>query len=244
MKKIFNLVILIAFFAVFNGCTEDGTEAPGTNYITFSKKSFSAGVDVGGSTTVEIPVYTANLSGSERSFEITIAPSSTAAAGSYTVPNSVIIPANENMGTISIALTDTNLGIGVNTLVLNFAIAEGLSNGGSTTLSYIQNCTEITATLDITFDGYGSETSWKVLDALGGVVASKPAGTYADGQATASESITLCSGRDYTFVIEDSFGDGLSFPANGSYTLTIGSTVKVSGGGDFGSSESTAFDTK
>ena len=83
--------------------------------------------------------------------------------------------------------------------------------------------------------------SLEVTDALGGVTAS--GGPYADGQATASEMFKLCSGRDYTFTIFDSFGDGLSFPANGDYTLTVGGAVKATGGGDYGSSDATNFDT-
>jgi len=55
--------------------------------------------------------------------------------------------------------------------------------------------------------------------------------------------LILCSGRDYTFTINDSFGDGLSYPSNGSYTLTVNGTVKATGGGNYGSTESTDFDT-
>lgn len=244
MKKL--KIILFAALAIltFNSCEEETPEPQNANYITFAKTSYSTGVDVGGSTTVEIPVYTANVVGTDRSFDISILPTSTAAAGSYTVPSTVTIPAGSNEATLSIQLTDTNLGIGVNALRLSIVAQDGLSKGPNTVVNYIQNCTEVTASLSITFDGYGSETGWRVTDALGGVVASKDAGQYTDGQASATETITLCAGRDYTFTITDSFGDGLSFPANGSYSLTIGGVVKATGGGDFGASQATAFDTK
>lgn len=243
MKKI--TYILLAFIAVFtlNSC-EESNEAPGTNYITFAEPTFSTGVDVGGSTSVEIPVFTANTSGSARTFAITVAETSNAAAGSYTVPTSVEIPANTNKGTITVALTDTNLGIGVNRLVLNITQEMGLSVGGSTTLSYIQNCTEVTATLNINFDGWGSESSWTITDSLGGVVASKAEDTYTDGQANAVETITLCAGRDYTFTFNDAFGDGLSDPANGNLSLTIGGVEKAAVSGNFGTKYEVAFDTK
>jgi hypothetical protein len=244
MKNIKLLLLAALAVFTFNSCEEDTPTAQGTNYITFAKSTFSEGVDVGGSKTVDIVLYSTLITGSDRSFEIVVDPTSTAAAGSYTVPTSVTIPSGTNEGVLSIVLTDTNLGIGVNSLKLSVGPQEGLSRGGTATLNYIQNCTEVTATLSITFDGYGSETGWRVTDALGGVVASKAAGDYADGQASASESITLCAGRDYTFTITDSYGDGLSFPANGSYSLTIGGVTKATGGGDFGSSQATAFDTK
>ncbi|MGC6284154.1 MAG: DUF1735 domain-containing protein [Polaribacter sp.] len=242
MKKLKLFFTLCLSIVVLYSC-KDEVEAPGTNYITFSSDSYMTGVDPGSTADFDITVYTANVTGADRTFDIDV-DGSAAPAGSYTAPASVTVPAGSNEGTLTVSLSDTNLGIGVSTVSFSFVPQAGLSIGGSTSLNYIQNCTEVTATLDIVFDGYGSETGWEVTDALGGVVASKAAGTYADGQASASESITLCAGRDYTFTITDAWGDGLSFPNNGTYTLTLGGVVKASGGGDFGSSESTAFDTK
>ncbi|TMM29493.1 hypothetical protein FDT66_10230 [Polaribacter aestuariivivens] len=239
MKKFTYILLAFITIVTLNSC-EQSIEPLGTNYVTFAEPEFSAGVDVGGSTTVEIPVFTSNVSGSARTFVVSVDESSNAATGSYTVPTSVEIPANTNKGMITVSLTDTNLGIGVNKLILNFGAEEGLSNGGSTTISYIQNCTEVTGTLDITFDAYGSETSWEITDSLGGVVVS--GGGYADGDVSVSEPITLCSGRDYTFTFKDSFGDGYASP--GMATLTIGGDVKATVSGDFGSSSETEFDTK
>lgn len=242
MKKI--KLILIAVLSIFalNSCEDEKIDTSGFNYVTFSSDSYSTGVDVGGTTTIDVTIYSGNISQSDRSIDVSV-DGSAAATGSYIVPSSVTIPGGSNEGKLSIALSDTNLGIGVNKLVISFPATEELFNGSSTTVNYIQNCTEVTATLDITFDGYGSESGWTITDSLGGVVASKAAGDYTDGQVSAQESITLCAGRNYTFTMTDSYGDGLSFPANGTYSLSIGGTVKASGGGDFGSSESTAFDT-
>lgn|SRR5690606_22031692 len=244
MKNIYSIffsLLTVAFLSV--GCEEDIPEPTGVDYVTFAKKAYSTGVDPGGSTTFDITVYTANVVSSDRAYNVVVDPSSNAAAGSYTVPSSVTIPSGSNEGTLTVSLTDTNLGIGVNNLVLKFELSENYFVGSSTTLSYIQNCTEVTGTLDIVFDGYGAETAWEITDALGGVVISKDIETYANGQASVSEPITLCSGREYTFTIYDDYGDGLSFPANGSYVLTIDGDVKASGGGNFGTEESTEFDT-
>ncbi|WP_100616305.1 DUF1735 domain-containing protein [Confluentibacter citreus] len=240
MRKILNITFIIFSIFLFQNCEEE-TEAVPLDYITFAKSTYSTGVDPGGAATFDITVYTANITSSDRNYNVIVAPNSNAAAGSYTVPSSVTIPSGSNEGILTIALTDTNLGIGVNNLILNFEKGANYFIGASTTLSYIQNCTEVTGSLDIVFDGYGSECTWEIIDALGGVVAS--GGPYTDGQASTSPSITLCSGREYTFTIYDSFGDGLSFPANGSYVLTIGGEVKASGGGDYGAEESTDFDT-
>ncbi|WP_100610644.1 hypothetical protein [Confluentibacter lentus] len=243
MKKIYNLFFLFAAFFLVVSCEEDTPEPTGVNYVTFAKSTYSTGVDPGGSTEFDITVYTANITSSDRSYNVIVAPNSNAASGSYTVPSSVTIPSGSNEGILTVTLTDTNLGIGVNNLILNFEKGDDYFTGASTRLSYIQNCTEITGSLNIVFDGYGDETSWEITDELGGVVVSKALGTYTRGQASAIENITLCQGRNYTFTIYDDYGDGLSFPANGSYTLTIGGDIKATGGGDFGSEESTEFDT-
>ncbi len=243
MKNIKLLLLAVVAVFTFNSCEED-MEIQNTNYVTFAQDSYSTGVDPGGSTTVNVPVYTATVSGAERSYSVSVDAASNAAAGSYTVPTSVTIPGGTNEGTLSVTLTDTNLGIGVNNLIINFTDVAGLSNGGSTTISYIQNCTEVTATLDITFDFYASETGWDIRDALGGVVASAAIGTYSNGASPLSLSITLCAGRDYTLTFYDDYGDGMDDGTTlGSYTLTIGGVVKATGGGSFGDSVTYAFDT-
>lgn len=243
MKNIKLLILAVVASISLTSCNEE-VETLNTNYITFSKDSYSTSVESGSTTTYDVTIYTANLSSADRTFNVSVDMDATNADNaSYTVPTTVTIPANQNEGTLPVLLSDVNLGIGLNTLVLNFDAVDGLSNGGSATINYIQECTEVTATLDIVFDGYGSETSWEVTDSLGGVVASAVTGTYSDGLVSVSVPITLCGGRDFTFTINDSFGDGLSFPSNGTYSLTIGGVIKASGGGDFGSSESTNFDT-
>ncbi|HLT53278.1 MAG TPA: hypothetical protein VKZ97_05290, partial [Flavobacteriaceae bacterium] len=181
MKNIYSIffsLLTVAFLSV--GCEEDIPEPTGVDYVTFAKKAYSTGVDPGGSTTFDITVYTANVVSSDRAYNVVVDPSSNAAAGSYTVPSSVTIPSGSNEGTLTVSLTDTNLGIGVNNLVLKFELSENYFVGSSTTLSYIQNCTEVTGTLDIVFDGYGAETAWEITDALGGVVISKDIETYAN----------------------------------------------------------------
>ena len=242
MNKIKYILLALTVF-IYTGCEEEVPTPEGTNYIAFADSEFSTGVDVGSSNSFDIPVYSANITGSDRSFDILVDPASAAAAGSYTVPSTVTIPSGSNEGTLTVQLTDTNLGIGVNKLILNFGVVENLYNGGSTTVNYIQNCTEITATLEINFDGYGSESSWSITDALGGIVVSKAEKFYADGQASATETITLCAGRDYTFTFNDAYGDGLSYPADGNVTLTINGEEKAAVTGDFGTKYEVAFDT-
>lgn len=228
--------------ALVTACDEEQFESD-LKYVSFGQSNYSAGVDVGGTNTVDVVVYTSNIVSNDVTFNVSVDPSD-AAPGSYTVPNTVTIPSGSNEGVLTVGLSDTDLGIGVNSLVLSFdSVADGFDNGGSTSIDYIQNCNEVSATLDFVFDGYGSEIGWYILDELGGTVVSADTGTYADGDASASETLSLCVGREYTLVITDSFGDGLSFPTNGSYTLSIGGVVKATATGDFGGEDSTEFDT-
>lgn len=240
MKKIIYLFVTLFSFTFLQNC-EDTYVPDAAAYVTFAKLAYSTGVDPGGSTTVDITVFTADIAGSDRSFDLT-ADGTGAAAGSYSVPSSVTIPAGSNEGSFTVSLSDVDLGIGVNKVKISFVHEDGFSNSAGATVSYIQNCSEVTATLDFIFDFYSSETGWYITDALDGEVVA--GGGYADGIGTASESITLCAGRDYTLHVTDAYGDGMNDGANlGSYTLTIGGVVKVTGGGDFGAIESTAFDT-
>ncbi|WP_339884689.1 hypothetical protein [Polaribacter vadi] len=244
MNKIKYLILALTVL-IYTGCEDEVPTPQSTNYIAFGDSSYSTGIDIGGATSVAVPVFTANVSGSDRSFDVSVDPASNAAAGSYTVPSSIVIPANSNTANLTVALTDTNLGIGVNNLTLNFVAAESLSTGASTTISYIQNCTEVTLTLDIEFDLYAEETGWAITDALGGVVASKAAESYVRGNAPVTETIVLCAGREYTLTFTDVYSDGMDDGTNlGSYTLSLDGETKVTGGGAFGASEATAFDTK
>ena len=105
-------------------------------------------------------------------------------------------------------------------------------------------CVEEDMVLTITFDNYPEETSWTVKNASGTTVAS--GGTYAsqaDGSTLAININGLTAG-DYTFTINDSYGDGICCAyGNGSYTLDAASG-NVASGGSFGSAESTTFCTE
>ncbi len=234
--KIF-LFSLVAVFS-FYSCEEE-LEPQNTNYITFADTAYSTLVDPGSTASVSVTVFSARVTAGDRSFNLVV-DGNGAPSGSYNVPSTVTIPGGSNEGTFEIGINDPN-NIAQNTIIIDFASENGLFKGGTTSVTFAQSCNEVSATLDIVFDGYGSETSWSVIDELGAVVVSAPLGSYSNGQANASESFTLCQGRTYTFVIGDDYGDGLSYPNNGTYTLTVGGSVKASGIGDFGFEESTSF---
>ena len=227
MKTIIKtFLVLLVSVSLFN--CEDTLEPSALDYIAFGTDKYSTGVDPGGATTFDIPVYTAKVYGAATTFNVTV-DGAKAAAGSYDVPASVSIAAGSNEGVLTVSLSDVNLGIGINEITINFKDEAGSYHGESTTLAYVQNCTDITATLDLSFDRWGSEVYWEIRDSLDGLVVST--GGYPDTGAgtttTDSVAITLCAGRSYTFLALDAYGDGWG----GDYTLTIGGVVKFTGDG-------------
>jgi len=89
------------------------------------------------------------------------------------------------------------------------------------------------ATIDITTDGYPTESTWEIIDDNGTVIASGSPTTANAPQAQATA--TLIAGTCYAFNMYDSYGDGLSDPANGSYDVKDASGTSIaSGGGNFG----------
>jgi len=229
-KKIIYLLLLALPLVLITSCEENAVGiTPALDYIAFGTDKYSTGVDPGGATTFDIPVYTAKVYSAATTFNVTV-DGAKAAAGSYDVPASVSIAAGSNEGVLTVSLSDVNLGIGINEITINFKDEAGSYHGESTTLAYVQNCTEIIATLDLSFDRYGSEVFWEIRDALDSIVVST--GGYPDTgpgtTTTDSVAITLCAGRSYTFVALDAYGDGW---AGGDYTLTIGGVVKFTGDG-------------
>jgi Bacterial Ig domain len=97
-------------------------------------------------------------------------------------------------------------------------------------------------TLTIAFDGYPGEVRWEVRNTSNTVVAS--GGTYPSVPVGTTQNypISLSDGS-YTFVMIDTYSDGLCCPSpGGSYQLKNASNVVlVSGSGNYGAQKSDAF---
>ncbi|KAG7366552.1 beta-Ig-H3/fasciclin [Nitzschia inconspicua] len=97
----------------------------------------------------------------------------------------------------------------------------------------------------IEFDGFAPETGWEITNSTGGTVKMIPIGSYPPLTETATEDVELLAGDNYTFTIFDLFGDGLSNPEEGFYSVTQGEgefqIVLASGGGNFGKEDSGNF---
>lgn len=237
MKKFTFLLLLSLSFFAFNGCDDDDEII---NYVSFETQSFDFGVELDGSSTNEFKIYATNKTGSERTYSINVvADMSSADPNSYTVPATVTIPANSNVGMFSVKIDDLNISEDGETLVLEFSGEEGLFTGEKMTFIIKQVCPFNEIDVKITFDGYASECTWELYDSAGDLVTAE--GPWADGDASASSKICLQDGS-YTFVIYDAYGDGLSYPENGNATITYKGNVLVFIEGDFGSEAAADFD--
>lgn len=240
MKK---LLKLFAFFALslfmLQSCSEDDSKVAIDNYSTFEAEASELGIVVGdasGSKTVT--VFNSSVASSDRVFNIIVdTENSTADAAGYTVPSSVTVPAGESKGTFDVTAMSSNLG---QTIVLKLEPQEGWFIGKDITLTVVDTCAAGTekVTVDIMFDGYATESSWTITDSNNTVVLEVTG--YASNVATDIQSACLANG-DYTFTINDSYGDGLSFPNDGTYTVYVGTAPVVTGGGNFGTTASHNF---
>jgi endonuclease I len=99
------------------------------------------------------------------------------------------------------------------------------------------SCSTNEVSFSLTTDKYGYETSWMLTNTNNQDVAN--GGSYANS-TDYSESFCLDDG-DYTFTINDSYGDGICCTfGNGSYDLSLAGTSLISGG-SFANSETKTF---
>lgn len=95
--------------------------------------------------------------------------------------------------------------------------------------------------VNIVPDNWGSETTWE-LKGAGGTPIYGSGGPYTDGNTTPiNVDICVPTGSQVVFTIFDSYGDGICCSeGNGSYAVTVDTTV-VAAGGSFLSDESATF---
>ncbi len=232
MKKYLLLLTVMLSTVLFVGCQyEDDISEPNYVSLEFKKGGANVGVDIGGTSSYDVMVYSANITDSDREFSVNVDASSTLSAEAYTVPATVTIPGGSNEGVISVQVSDVNLGLSGKKLLLNIKSEAGLSVGSPFQINVSRTCVGKEFVVAFVFDGYASETSWSLADASGTVLVE--GGGYADGAATASKSLCLDQGT-YTFNVYDLYGDGLTYPNLGSVTLTYAGNEIAFIPGDFG----------
>jgi hypothetical protein len=234
MKKFFLIMAAVVSTSFFTGCeTDDEFTAP--NYAALQMSPVDIKVELGGATSYDVNVYTADVASEDRTFDVVVRNSTTMSSAAYTVPASVTVPGGTNEGTFTVNVDDVDFRPNGESLVLGLARQDGGFVGDDFQLNVSWSC-DNPLVIDFVFDGYASETSWNVKDTEGNVILE--GGGFSDGTPNATVERCLPDG-DYIFTVFDSYGDGLS--ADGSVTLSFSGEELVQLPGDFGDETTVEF---
>tara|TARA_R110002033_G_scaffold86322_3_gene136452 strand:+ start:10357 stop:11085 length:729 start_codon:yes stop_codon:yes gene_type:complete len=211
MKNYFKIFTILAISVVFTNCSQDeGLDSGLSNHVGFEPTPKVIEVVKNATETVEVTVASSEVSGSDRTYTILVDDASTLAVD-YTIPSTVTIPANSNIGTISISLTDDEaLEFVKQTLILSFQEEVGLTFGNDLTINFTEECLNTIVTFAITMDTWPDETTWELYNLTGAPELIGSGGPYVnpdDDFAELSFDFCLESG-DYGVVVYDSYGDG------------------------------------
>jgi hypothetical protein len=259
MKKVFSLLSVLVLALVSYNCEEHDPSVNHPSFLSFDRDSRLIEF-VTESSEYPLTVYASKVSNEDRVVNIvtvtgvnpkTNGPFTTAVDGDFVLgATSLVIPAGEMSASTTITF-DPNLSLAAQrqvTFELQSSAEEFVFNSTTTRtmISYRRICFSNTVLFDLTLDPWGSEISWNIKNSSGAVVQS--GGPYADGGAglhiQPQMSFTLPDGN-YTFTINDMYGDGLSGSTTsgpGSFKIAkdCGSDL-VQGGGNFGASYSKQF---
>lgn len=250
MKKIQLIFVSIFIIVLMSSCEEnellhyDGSNA----IVQFVKVENNLRVKENLDNTIEVKISTSTLSDTDRIVSISIDPSLTNAdSANYSLSTtSVVIPANSYEGSFEITgMDDDNIddvGKQIAIKIDSFDGAHILDGFGTQIVKLFEICPNSYVNLSLAFtDGWPSEISWEIKqDDV--IIASVATGTYPQGTSSANEVIELNGEGQYTFTIFDAYGDGMHTDnGDGSYKLILCVESLASGGGNFGSSESTTF---
>lgn len=237
MKKLQILLLIpILLFVFLVSCerNEDEIVISKINYVSF-EPTFNFGVDPTGTATEQISIFASSVSNENRIYNIKVVEESTTASpASYSLSlPAITIPANSNEGVLELTIVGSEVNPDGSILTLSIESQEGLLIGDPLVINLSQVCPYPETILDITFDDFPEETSWKILDTNDVVLFE--GGPY-PGEATLNKTLCLAPGS-YKIMMEDSYGDG-----GGSYSLTYQGNVILLRSGAFGAGETIPFD--
>ena len=192
----------------------------------------------------EVLVSSTTVSNVDRVVPVVVSPFTTATASIYSIDMSTaVIRAGEttaklkiNSGSFAALPSDGS----AKQLVLVFGSSfYALPNRTNHVVSIQRGCDNTKVNLSIKFDAWASECSWSLKNASNVTVASSS--PYADGLGSFATQFCLTPGN-YSFIMNDSYGDGLSDPSNGSFTLKLmDGTTLATDGANFGFSTTKTF---
>jgi len=250
MKNNLLYIITLLFVFTFTACDDTPVVFDNVNgqvALQFTTRSFNVTVPPEG-LSIALPVSVTTVSKVERTFTAVLVDGSTAPTSSYSI-GTVTIPAESYAGTLNVTLNPAPLTDGISyTLPVKLIAPEGgtvFNEIATIKFNKVVICNDLVLT--VTTDMYAEETSWKIKNAAGTVVASIAPGTYGPASSPASRgkvythNINLPNGT-YTLIMEDVYCDGQADGVyNGGYSLDCSIINHASGTGAYGCTKITTF---
>lgn len=240
MKKLSFACLVMLMGALFYNCEDaPSLTVPPAEYVTFEASSATVPVQLNGTGQIDIKVYSTREVTSAKTFNVTVDESSSAVAASYTLPSTVVIPANSNEGTLSVSFVDEGISNSGETLVINLSAADGdVFVGGPITLNVVRDCpSDLAGTYIAVSNGTSTDAapvnnplvdfSYQVTvtktDATSYTISDGVAGVYQDW---------YCAPYGYCFETEGNFTDTCGV-LTGSWVEAFGSTINLTGTDNF-----------
>ena len=156
MRKLITLLAIALSVVVFTNCEENETVIK-TTVISFENNfdGIDHLVDFSDPSTgaLDITVYTNDVASSDRTFNLYVSEESTASPNDYTLPSSVTIPANSNVGSITLDAQPVD-----GTLVLGFESGDGIIPAPELTINIIFFCsTDLAGTYAVVSNGTSTD---------------------------------------------------------------------------------------
>ncbi|WP_291117855.1 hypothetical protein [Flavobacterium sp. UBA6135] len=228
----FNTFPILAFLLVgiLVSCEDDSSSSnplASQNFVSFETNK-TVLIETGQTVAIEAKVFASQTSTVDRVLELVVGSTSTANPMYYSMPSTVTIPAGSKEGTINLSIQGVELDSTGKTIVIGFVPQEGLNvtttySGskalGTYAVAYKQLvitakevCSASPLRIQIVTDRYGDETTWELYNQNMDVIASGgPYATQSASGAFPQAPIDLClASGSYTFVVYDSYGDGMN----------------------------------
>lgn len=141
MKKISFLTLIIFSVFAFISCEEQNlTPVTDLNLVSFGNTP-TVIIEQGSSTEVEVFVYTSQVTGSDRTFNVEVDQDATTTdAANYNVPETVTVPANSNSGSLTVGIIDNGIGVEAETLVFKISDSNDVLEVNEATLTIQKFC--------------------------------------------------------------------------------------------------------
>lgn len=110
------------------------------NYVGFSRTPSKISVEKNSSTSMDIYISTTKTTNSDRTFNVLVGSGTTLDPANYTVPTSITVPANSNVGVITAVFSDVTLGEDAKSFVLELENRSDMFVGTKLTTTIEKKC--------------------------------------------------------------------------------------------------------